>query len=354
MKFMRTPSGVTTALLALTLVAGSAGAQDAKPAADWTKKLTFASPDGKFELELGSRVQVRYTYLDPDNGDSTGSFRIRRAKLALSGHVYDDWKYKIQAVWSGGSTTLEDAYFQYAANPMAQAWLGQGKAFFGRQELTSSGKQQFVDRSIVSSRFAHGRDQGIALVGVVPSKVLEYQVGLYNGNGINKSSNDNGDYLTTARVAWMPLGEYKLEESALDYPASPKVSVGLAGLQNTTGTGATEVDVQRLNAELAFKWQGVNAVAEYYTEDAEPVSGSSVDTDGYYAQLGYLFPNKTFEVAARHAVISRDGVDDDTEDLLGLSWYLGKHDYKLQADFGVIEQGGKERNEGRLQLQIAF
>jgi hypothetical protein len=79
-----------------------------------------------------------------------------------------------------------------------------------------------------------------------------------------------------------------------------------------------------------------------------------VDTDGYYVQLGYLFPNKTFEIAARHAVISPDGGVDDTEDLVAFNWYLGKHDYKLQADFGRLERGGVERNEARLQLQLAF
>ena len=55
-------------------------------------------------------------------------------------------------------------------NPLAVPWIGQGKAFFGRQELTSSGRQQFVDRSNVNTRFAAGRDQGIGLTGSTEAK----------------------------------------------------------------------------------------------------------------------------------------------------------------------------------------
>ena len=42
---------------------------------------------------------------------------------------------------------------------------GQYKVPFGRQQLTSSGNQQFVDRSVVSDTFARGRDIGVQLWG---------------------------------------------------------------------------------------------------------------------------------------------------------------------------------------------
>jgi phosphate-selective porin len=339
----------------LALVPATAHAADGE--AGWGKGAYFKSDDGRFSLNLGSRVQVRYTQDDPEDGDSVGSFRIRRAKFAMSGNVYGNIEYKIQAVWSGGSTTLEDAYFVYTGNEMAQFWVGQGKAFFGRQELTSSGKQQFVDRSIASERFAHGRDQGIALIGENSGKTFEYNLGFYNGNGRNRSSDDNDEKLLVGRVVFTPFGQYKLEESSLDYPDSPKLAIGASFLTNTEDAGPDEVDIDRFGVEFAFKVGGFNSVAEYYSESADLGAGDA-DTDGFYAQLGYLFPNKQFEIAGRYAVVSPDSVvdADETETGIAASYYISKHNYKIQADFLNIEDefDNTDDRQIRVQLQIAF
>ncbi|MCB1055216.1 MAG: hypothetical protein KDD11_06840 [Acidobacteria bacterium] len=349
---------IAATMAALVAVPGTLRADDAKGEAGWAKAAYFKTSDGKFSLEFNSRVQVRFTQLDPEDGDSIGSFRIRRAKFALKGNAYGDIKYKIQAVWSGGSTTLEDAYFEFAQNKMATVWVGQGKAFFGRQELTSSGKQQFVDRSIASERFAHGRDQGIALIGVNSNKTFEYNIGVYNGNGRNQSRDDNQEKLIVGRLVFTPFGEYKLEESSLDYPDTGKLAIGISGLSTTDGTGAAAEDVTRLGVEFAYKIGGFNTVAEYYSENADLSGGASADTDGYYIQLGYLFPNKKFEIAGRYAVVSPDSPvsADETESGVALSYYLHKHDYKIQGDFRTIEDDftNSKDNEVRIQLQIAF
>lgn len=345
----------------------------------YNKGFSFVSADRQFTMKLSSRIQARYTMTDPEVGDGVGSFRIRRMKTTFEGMAFGDWKYKIQANWVGGTVVnsvsqsssgsvsssrsngpvLEDAQIEYMRNPLAVPWIGQGKSFFGRQELTSSGRQQFVDRSIVSGRFAPGRDQGIGLTGANEAKTWEYNLGVYNGNGINQSTNDNEDYLTVGRLVWTPFGEYKLEESALDYPASPRLVLGVSGLQNTTGTGTSEREITRLGAEFGFKVNGLNMIGEYYTEEADPVTGAQVDTDGFYYQLGYLFPNRIFEIAGRYAVISPDvAVDSDQiETRLGINAYFSKsHDYKLQADYGQIEDElrNTKDKEARLQLQLAF
>jgi hypothetical protein len=346
-----------------------APAQDAKPAVDWSKKLTFSSPDGRFTLALGNRVQARFEHQDFDLEDAADvdRFRARRVKTSMEGLVFGDVEYKVQANWVG-TPILEDAYFVYTRHPLAQLWVGRGKAFFGRQELTSSGKQQFVDRSLFSGRFHPGRDHGVALVGVAPSRVLEYQVGIYNGNGIAANSNDNDDFMTTARVVWHPMGLIALEESALDYPERPKLAIGVSALQNESLLSAATIqDDTRLAAELVFKYQGLSAVAEYVSEDREttPAGGarSQLDTEGLLVQLGYLFPNRRLEVAGRHGLVSPDAATDrdQTETGVAVSWYISKHDYKLQADLRTVEDLGqpptsasREFDEARLQLQIAF
>ena len=379
---------ITMALAVVCMCAVEADETKDSGKAGYLKKAALESADGRFSVELGSRVQFRFTQEDPESGDSTGSFRIRRAKLAITGKLYEYWDYKIQAVWSGGSTTLEDAYFQYTRHSLAQPWLGQGKAFFGRQELTSSGKQQFVDRSIASGRFAPSRDQGIGVVGHNVSKTFEYNAGMYNGNGRNQSSNDDDDFMYVARALWTPFGEYKLEESALDYPASSKLALGasvltttqpttfttmqvadpLTGIVSTISTPAAPAsDIDRLGAEIAYKLKGFSAVGEYYTESSDPddpvfPAALAMDTDGFYVQVGYLFPNKRFEVAARLAELRPDLPSgspsaDETERGIGVSWYFNKHDYKLQADYRKLEfdaDPADDTDEIRVQFQLSF
>lgn len=346
--------------------------------AGYNKGFSFASADKQFTLKIGSRIQVRYTHADPEVGDDVGSFRIRRMKTSFEGIAFGDWKYKIQANWvgsnvvsgitqSGTSVTqtrfrgpvLEDAQIEYIRNPLAVPWIGQGKSFFGRQQLISSGRQQFVDRSIVDDAFAGMRQQGLGLTGAPESKVFEYNLGVYNGNGLNAETNDNDEFMYVGRLVWTPFGEYKLEESSLDYPGTPRLALGVSGFQNTTGTGTGEREITRLNAELAFKVQGLNMTGEYYTEETDAVTGADpVDRDAFYYQLGYLFPNRKFEIAGRYAVISPDTVadTDQIETRVGLSYYLVGHDYKVQADYGRIENEATDREdkELRLQIQLAF
>jgi phosphate-selective porin OprO/OprP len=404
MTILRNSTRVATALFVLSLGAGAAAAQDPKPPADWTKKLTFSSPDGRFTLQLSNRVQVRYDDIDftPDpalppgqsSSADSSTFRIRRARTTFEGKAFGDVSYKFQFDWvppSGGPNII-DAEVRYTKYPLFQPWLGRGKAFFGRQQLTSSGRQQFVDRSIIDGAFFPGRQNGVALIGELPSKVFEYQVGIYNGNGIasNNGLNDDDEFMTTQRVVWHPFGIMPLEEGATPYPDHFKMSIGVAALQNSTRSVPTtttpptfdDTDIDRIGAEFAMGWRGISAVAEYVVEDNETSRDTVVspgipriarpagERDGYYAQVGYMLPNQKFEVALRHAELNTEiaalgstprSETQQTEDRVAFSWYMVKHDYKLQVDYGTLELENalngalvRESDEIRAQLQLNF
>lgn len=351
----------------------------ASPEFTITYKDAKTTVEGKnAKISFYNRFQGRYTLVQPEAGDDVGSFRIRRFHTIFEGTVYKVWKAKLQVNWTGtdivtdvtqsGTTisrtrsrgpVLDDAELQWAKYPLATVWVGQGKVFFGRQELTSDTRLQFVDRSIASERFSVKRDQGIALIGQSRTKLFEYQAGLYNGNGPNQVSNDNQQHGTVQRLVFTPLGEFPLAESSLDYPDTPRLAIGGEAWQNTLGIGTSERDVTRYGAELAFKVQGFNAVGEYYIETIDPMAGSEQDTDGYYAQAGYLFPNKLFEIAGRYSVVSPEvsgPSQDQTEIGVATSWYWDKHNHKIQADYRILEdeRTGNEDKEFSLQLQLVF
>ncbi|HSG40308.1 MAG TPA: porin, partial [Thermoanaerobaculia bacterium] len=168
------------------------------------------------ELVISNRLQLRFTEQMPEVGDDKGSFRVRRAKTKFEGWAYTkDLTYELQLNWPDSSNPLEDANVNYDFTNGKKAFqlkAGQFKVPFGRQELTSSGSQQFVDRSAVSNFFARGRDIGVQAWGTPLGGKLDWRVGVFNGNGRTVSSNDNDQLQTNARLTFQPFGDVKYSE----------------------------------------------------------------------------------------------------------------------------------------------
>jgi phosphate-selective porin len=387
--------GVLLSALLLSVPAALAEEQGETEKTDrfsYDKGLKFESGDGRFGFTINNRAQIRFTEEQPDEGESESAFRIRRYKFKIEGFAFRHWKFKLQTNFASGSVRgnndalLEDVEFQYSKHRLLQPWLGQGKAFFGRQELTSSGNLQFVDRSIASERFAAKRHIGVGLVGLDQDSRFEYNLGVYNGEGINRVDNPGDGLLAVGRAVWTPLGKVGLAESAFDYPESSRLAVGASAYSNKleatttnelvvvtdpgTGLPTGEVDtvtvqllpqrdVVRGGVELAYKLRGFNAVAEWYTESQETDGAADADTDGGYAQVAYLFPGRRFEVAGRYSVISPDvsGPSADlTEEGVAVSYYLLEHLYKIQGDYRRLgnDATDADTDEFRLQFQFVF
>lgn len=68
--------------------------------------------DGDEYLKISGRVQVQYHQTDPDGGDATDDFDIRRAWLTLDAAIAEDWKGRLQYQLDGGGST-KDARIQY-------------------------------------------------------------------------------------------------------------------------------------------------------------------------------------------------------------------------------------------------
>ncbi len=203
--------------------------------------IKYRSPDQRFQLNITNRVQARYTAVDPDNRDSGQSFDVNRYRFSLDGQWYKHWEFRMETDFANGSEAepdselLLDAYFKYTRKRLAQFWLGQGLVGFSRQELIDdSGKGQFVERSIATERFAHGRDVGIALLGDNEQGTYSYGVGIYNGNGINRDVNENQNHLVVARLIVTPLGAFELTESDPEWTKhpEPRLAIGVSAMTN--------------------------------------------------------------------------------------------------------------------------
>ena len=356
---------------------------------------TFTSPDERFLLTAGGRLQGRYSFSDMDTTANSSKWEVRRMKFWMKGHAYTkDLSYLLQVdfVNSGKSSMFEHGYLNYRLLDEVQILAGQTKVPFGRQWLNSSGSQEFVDRSNASDAFRPGYDAGAKLHGDIMKGLATYEFGIYGGAGqstLRTTSGTQNDNAIAARVTVNPFGKMAYAEADLDQSAKPLLSIGanyygntlkktaattletnsitLAGSSGWLGKGlatfnaSEKVDIDTWGVDSAFKWQGLYVEGEYLGGQAEgQTSGKLLRAQGFYAQAGYCIIPKTLEAAFRYSFVdpNRDKSGDNLTETQGaVSWYINKHNLKLQGDVTDSHDQSKGSTDNmiyRLQAQIIF
>lgn len=362
---------------------------------EWRDGKTRITTDNAY-LEISNRVQLRYTQEFPDEtvqlagttqpGDTRPSFRIRRAKFKLEGWFWkqNNLSYEVQLNWPDVNSAgrpgnfLEDAMLVWdpAGVGTFRIVVGQFKPF-GRQELTSSGNQSLVDRSLVSNEYARGRETGVAVQGVLANNKVEYRVGVNNGNGRTQAANDNGTLQFDARLMWQPNGSQSLvqrpwvsgalySEGDFESTTAPIYALALSfehnDFQNTTTANDAKSNV--VGVDGVYKYRGLFATSEYYWRERDPETGANFNSNGWFAQAGQMLnKRRTVEAVFRYGwrdVSNAVDNDDITEIRAGGNYYYRRHALKLQFDVGRVEtrlgpnRGSRKDNEIRIQTQFIF
>lgn len=366
--------------------------------------ISLTTPDEKLQLNIGAQIQVRYNFLGRDDVNGTAEdssrFELKRVKLLTGGYAFTkDLTYKLDMnfVNLNGNTIsngglLESVWLNYRLMDEVQFRFGQNKVQFGRQWITSTANNQFVDCSPVTTAFAPGYDTGIEINGKMAKGIVTYSLGGYGGAGQNTfRANSNNAF--NARISVNPLGDMAYSESDVEYSEKPLFSIGANYYFNTLdGTGsdtsfetnsvnyvktistanpfsapgwfgmgnsskvsttaakrvnrtAESVDFNTAGFDTAFKWCGLSLQAEYMFAQADGKnSKNTVRGQGFYAQAGYFVIPKHLELAARYSYIdpNRDVRNDLWVETTGaVSWYFFGHNLKVQTDYSNIHRQGR-------------
>jgi phosphate-selective porin OprO and OprP len=366
----------------------------------WRDGKTRFTLGNNFYLEMSNRIQPRFTFQMPDDsvtlpgtaakGDSKGSFRIRRAKFKLEGWFYKpELEFELQLNWpdvtgSPASRFLEDANIDWDISKKKTVRLrfGQFKAPYGRQQLTSSGSQQFVDRADTDGRYNPGRETGFALWGTLGGNKIDWRAMVSNGNGRSQELNDNSKYLYSARVMWQAVGNTRMNQwgsGALltegdlgDSATGALFAVAGNVLNNSFYNVTTGNDLKNTaySGDYVFKYHGFASVGEYHYRESTPETGAKFKDKGLLLQASYavkgpgVVPGGGFwELAFRYSTIDPTDLvsNNDREEIGGaLNWYANKHILKVQADFRQVKDDaansgkGTKTKEFRLQTQFIF
>ena len=374
------------------------------------KGFTFTSADEKFQLQLGTALQVQYELDDYENPatQDVSLFKLRRVKTLLGGYAFTkDLTYNISYNWtnlaSSPNKAIETANVKYRLMDEAQIMVGQEKVQFARQWITSFASQQFVDGSFVRNAFHMGWDAGVNLHGDIMKGIIKYDAGIFSGAGQNLTNKTN-DNAYNFRLSVDPLGNMKYGEGDLENSAKPQFSVGSSYYMNTvktlkattyTDTAATttyasvdnnnssfagstgwlgmavknkafsttaveDVKVEAFEADLAFKWLGASLQSEYFWGHGEgQVSNKKVIAVGAYVQAGYFVIPQRLEVAMRYAWLDPNRYaknDMLSEAQGGVNYFFSGHNMKLQADVTNRHTYKSQEDDWiyRAQMQILF
>ena len=279
--------------------------------------LSIASADGNFSVRLGLLVQARYELRRSPAGTTQG-FDVRVVRPQLRGTIGRPWlRFFVQPELADANPRLLDAQLDAQPTPLLGVRVGQFLTPFSRAFLTPVPLLQFPDFSVVNTAFRADRDTGVMLHGEPFDGRAEWNVGAFNGNGIDRNGNDRLDLRWMVRLAWNPLGAIAYNETpAVAGPTPWRVGLGVNAYtdtttvtlpaavgQTTTRNGDQHEDV--IGADLAVRGGPWTLQAEGYHRWQRRADGTSVASWGAYAQSGVML-GRHLEVAARGNVLQPD------------------------------------------------
>lgn len=431
--------GIGMAACAAVLGCGFAAGAQAETTAKYEKhKLSFKNgEDWAFSME--TQIQVRYTAVDetkaggrdsgdwvdvnndgvrdagefgPDATDDAGTFHIRRLKTGFKGTVRKNWTASFTYDWQGSA--VEDAKVAYKTDHGFSIYAGRDKIPFNLQELTSSKRQTFVDRSQVSEYFQLDRSTGVWIKGkakVSDAQLVRYAAGIFNGpadGGIAfgskdrnanriaadgrpmaRAHNDQFAYAIGGRVEFIngdadQVGKYESDLRAAGDNEAFTYLVGLGliyNMEESNGSLGAENNQIHATVDVRIHWMGLAFNGAYFMQsisfDEEVTVGGqtedAIDNSGFLLQVSYNFnmaSGDQVEVGARYNWIEEDdnilgNNREQTEWGIGANYRLDKHKAKVTADLhqrssetssnpGTPDAQENEAWVFRVQLQLMF
>ena len=362
--------------------------------------------DSTFTMKIATRMQL-LSVSTWDEGADGGlvnpeqNFLVRRARLKFDGFAYTPkLKYKIELGLSNRDMSgiseytrntpryILDAVVMWNFYENFELWVGQTKLPGNIERVISSGNLQQVDRSLVNSRFNIDRDVGLQLrhhFFLGENFLIREKLAFSQGEGRNVTEGNLGGHQYTARLEFLPLGEFtsKGDYSGSDLKREEKPKLMLAvnydtnqnavktrsnlGSYMTNDIGLYETDINTFFFDGMFKYNGFSFMWEYANRDADdPIAKNSDGTetgdvvwtgDGLNLQSGYLMA-KDWEISGRYTNINLDAItgrNAETQYTLGLSKYIVGHKLKVQTDLSYLSvDGGSDELMYRLQLDVHF
>ena len=335
---------------------------------------------GETKIEVGALVQTQYSREDPEDGEATDDLSFRRLRPHIAGTVGKNWWAKVQLDFAraidGAEVAVKDAYVQYKgwqADQHLVLTLGNAKTPFSRNFLTSSAKQQTVERGFAGNHNygTPDRQLGLRLDGHSGSERLTWALAAgaeHHDPDVRRMDFDtptsnqsdwNQGWVVAGRVDFHPLGFVAFDHGDFHSDAV-KYNLSLAYFTwsndgdvdtYTHPASGTSVSQSRADLDHADGWEisaGLRGNGFSLDAELQQVHGDTMDpafTGGIYAdggtdldkllvQGGYMLPGDRFELVAKWDSLDADNYADPWQSWeLGLNHFWDQHKLKAQVTF---------------------
>ena len=375
--------------LAILLLVGPAASARADgppaPAPDGEALLTYKT--SVFELAGYGLLQTQAAVLtgadnllaDGDPAERAG-FRIRRARLGVSGRVYGRGAFALSFEGTQSGATLLDAWLGYWVAPEFGFTVGARQVPFSRFALVSATKGALTERPLGVEAMAPFRQVGLTLRGDVADGMLRYAVGVYNGferhanfhQGYVENPALNGNRFNRMAFAGRleteplgPLGPYMADLRTSGQRSAPLLGVGGAFYYDDGDT----TKAMGAEGDLLFKIYGMHLAFEYLWDNGKPSSTptttmtipAETTRTSMVTELGYAYQMRTQPIAFggtfRMELLDDNTALDDSGDAMvlagGLAAYWHKHHLKASLDYTHrAERHGLALDNDTLLLQL--
>ncbi len=278
-----------------------------------------------------------------DNDRST--FISKRARLGAKGSLNQYAKYKFLGEFAS-SPKLLDAMLSISPNEHWSLNFGQFKPPYGAEFLTSATSFPFVS-TWKGKGLGTDRDVGASITfknKISPDFSVKFDVGIFNGSGIN-TSDANNDKNIVGRAVFTVANMFS---------AAPNFIIG-----KTNDTGMMKQDISTYGGSVNWKWNNELVQAEYtYSRIGD------TKRTGWYVWGAHSFATnarflRVVQLLARYEVydadidISGNKVDRIT---VGTNLYIDGKYTKLQLNYQINgeESTAVDNNEFLVNFQVAF
>lgn len=326
---------------------------------DGKSQLTVVKATGKEpKLSLGGFVHTHAEFGRAPDSRYNGIYNrvlLRRARITTKATFAENFELTVQPDFGNNSIAgntayrggFADAFVAWTKYEAANLQLGQFKSAFGYEQLVSDTKTPLVERSLPNDMMTVSRQIGVALLGSVANKSISYNLGAYNGNGVNNGNNDNDQFMYAARVAVTAWSK-----------GADKLSIGTNGYwSNDTGTFSGHRTAWGIDTQLTVGPWDMNA--EYLHSQQNRLTGTDTTADGWSLLGAYYVIPKTLQALVRYETYNantRTGGNTSATWVFGTTYYLKGDDIKFSLNYYLGDPAGPLKNEGRVmsRMQVVF
>lgn len=318
-------------------------------------KLAIEDPDGDWEWRIGGRIMVdgAHYWHDGDLDFESGS-EFRRARLYVSGKLWNAWKMKLQYDFTNsGSEGIRDAYIQYTGFKPTSFTVGNFKEPFSLEELTSSKYITFMERAMPNV-FAPGRAIG-AGVHTTFNDMFTGAAGFFS-EAPEDEGQDEG-FGITGRVTFSPVhtdaqvvhlgaaGSWRKTDGGDSLRLRQRPDSHVTSIRLVDAGSFDVDDFLRVGVEGAAVYGPFHVQGEYLHLDASRniATNQDVGFGGWYAEAGYFltgesrpykFEKGAFDNLKPRSVVGQGGIG---------AWQVAARYSDLDLSDEDID-GGEEKN----------